>query len=135
MSNVNVTQFIEAPVDTVWKLVGAPEKLADWHPAIAQSQLDGSSRTCLLADGAEIREEITARDEVGRHYTYRILVSPLPMSNYVSTLRVVERDRGCEVRWESEFQPEGIPAGELEAMIRGLYESGLAALGQHFTAA
>jgi uncharacterized protein YndB with AHSA1/START domain len=130
MSKVSVTQFVSRSAEKTWSLVGDPGKLAVWHPAIAQSPCspDGKSRVCTLADGGEVSEEILHVDAARRSYTYRIVQSPLPLEGYVSTLSVEPADGGCRVTWTSEFEPAGIPAGELEGMIRGLYEAGLGAL-------
>jgi hypothetical protein len=128
MSRVSVSHVYRSSADRVWEVIGDPASLSSWHPAIASSPTEGEARLCTLADGGEVREEITARDEGGRSYTYRILESPLPMTDYVATLRVTTRDDGAEVVWESEFQPAGIDAAQLEEMIRGLYIAGLTAL-------
>jgi len=130
MSKVSVSQFVSLSAEKTWGLVGDPARLADWHPAIAESpcSADGKSRTCTLADGAEVSEEILRVEPDKRSYTYRIVQSPLPMKDYVSTLSVEPSDGGCQVTWASEFEPVGIPEAELEKLIRGLYEAGLGAL-------
>ena len=130
MSKVSVTQVFPSTAASLWSAVGDPAGLPDWHPAIATSLLgaDGCSRVCTLADGGEVREEITARDDDARSYSYRIVESPLPLKNYRSRLRVSRTEGGASVTWESEFEAVGIPAADLEAMIRGLYEAGLGAL-------
>ena len=86
-------------------------------------------RTCVLADGATINEEITSHDDAARRYTYRITGGPLPVENYVCTLSVAESASGSAVTWESDFDvAPGAPAAEVEGMIRGVYEAGLGAL-------
>lgn len=130
MSKVSVSQYYLGTPTSLWHLVGDPAGLSSWHPAIVQSPLspDGRVRTCTLADGGEVVEEILEHDDSARRYSYRIVSSPLPMENYVSTLRVEPNAGGSTVTWESEFEPVGIEPVQLEGMIRGLYEAGLAAL-------
>lgn len=130
MSKVSVSQFIAASPESVWQHVGDPSQLASWHPAIAASPLseDGRARTCTLADGGEVREVITARDDAARRYAYRIVESPLPMTDYEAALSVRAADGGAEIVWESVFQPAGIEPAQLEDMIRGLYAAGLDSL-------
>lgn len=131
MSKVIVTQQFDASAETVWRHVGQPGELASWHPAIATSELsaDGRQRTCVLADGATLNEEITAHDDGARQYSYRITGGPLPVENYVSTLSVTDSDGGASVTWESEFNvAPGAPTDEVEGMIRGVYAAGLSAL-------
>lgn len=132
MSNISVSQVYTIAPATLWELVGAPEKLAAWHPAIAQSPVQGQLRTCILADGATVKEQITEHSDDERRYTYRITESPLPMKNYVSTLSVQPEGDGARLTWESQFEAVGAPAAEVEAMLRGLYEAGLQSVGARF---
>lgn len=132
MSNVAITKSFSASAKSMWARIGNPANLSAWHPAITSSKLsgEGRTRTCVLADGAMITEEITNHDDAAREYTYRIVGGPLPVEGYVSTLRVSEDGAGCSVTWESQFQvAPGAPVAEVEAMLQGVYEAGLAALG------
>ena len=129
MAQVKVTHEFNATADHIWSLIGDPADLSNWHPAIANSQVAGKQRNCSLADGGEISEEILNHDDNARTYTYRIVDSPLPIRDYVSTLSVEPgRTGGSSVTWEAEFEPEGIEAEQLRAMLSGLYDAGLSAL-------
>lgn len=131
MSNIIVTQQFATRPETVWSHVGQPGNLSAWHPAIATSELsaDGKTRTCVLADGATITEEITSHDDAARRYSYRITGGPLPVENYVSTLSVSASASGSAVTWESNFDvAPGAPVADVEGMIRGVFEAGLGAL-------
>jgi hypothetical protein len=132
MSNISVSHVYAIAPATLWALVGAPEKLANWHPAIAQSPVAGDQRTCILADGATVKEQITNHSDEDRRYSYRITESPLPMRDYVSTISVQSEGNGARLTWESQFEAVGAPAAEVEAMLRGLYEAGLQSVGAHF---
>jgi len=131
MSKITVTQELTTRPERVWQRIGNPAHLAGWHPAIASSDMssDGRVRTCVLADGATITEEIVRHDDDAREYTYRIVGGPLPVENYLSTLRVVAMPAGCAVTWESEFAvAAGAPVAEVEGMIRSVFEAGLSSL-------
>jgi hypothetical protein len=128
MSNVSVSFVYPVNPARAWSVIGAPAGIADWHPAITSSASDGTSRTCILADGGEVVETILEHDDAGRHYRYGIDSSPLPIRDYVSTLRVTAADVGCKVTWESTFEVVEAPPAEVEAAIRGLYEAGLTQL-------
>ena len=60
MAKASVSAVIGAFADDVWKVVGEFGGIANWHPAIAKSELGpgkpgdavGSTRTCTLGDGA-----------------------------------------------------------------------------------
>lgn len=128
MSKVTVTEQINATPDAVWAVIGNPLTIASWHPAIATSVASEGGRTCTLADGGEVVENILAHDDGARHYSYSIVTSPLPMTDYTASIAVAERDGGAEVTWQSEFTPQGIEPAELEGMIHGLFEAGLQAV-------
>ena len=129
MAQVKVTHEYNATADRIWSVIGNPADISEWHPAIASSELQNKQRNCSLADGGEIAEEILNHDDNARSYTYRIVHSPLPMRDYVSTLRVEpRRGGGSTVTWEADFEPEGIGSDELKAMLGGLYGVGLSAL-------
>ena len=133
MASVSVSQDYSASASAVWAVIGNLD-ISAWPPAIASATVadDGSARTCTLGDGGEIAEEILERDDATRRYRYRVVTSPLPMTDYVSVISVGETDGGSRVAWEAEFTPVGIEAAELEGMIRGLYEAGLSALTEKF---
>ncbi len=129
MAQVKVTHELNATADHIWSLIGDPAEISTWHPAIATSQVANKQRNCSLADGGEISEEILNHDDNARTYTYRIVDSPLPIRDYVSTLSVEPgRTGGSSVTWEAEFEPEGIETEQLQAMLSGLYDVGLSAL-------
>jgi hypothetical protein len=126
MSRIAVVQPISANPSTVWALIGNPAEFANWHPAVISSKTSDGSRTCVLPDGAEIQERILSHDDGAMRYSYAITESPLPLKDYRSTLSVEAADGGCVVRWSADFEALG-PVDEVEGMIRGLYEAGLAA--------
>lgn len=128
MSNVSVSFVYPVSPEQAWSIVGQPAKLADWHPAIDSSPSDGKTRTCTLADGGKVAETILEHDDATRHYRYSIDSSPLPIRDYVATMRVSADDVGCKVTWESDFEVVEAPIADIEAAIRGLYEAGLSQL-------
>ena len=130
MTNIKKTTEVAVPASRAWALIGKPGSISNWHPAIASSPTEGTRRQCVLADGAKITEEIRAHDDAQRSYTYAIVDSPLPVKDYVATLRVTEAgpDR-CVLEWSGSYEPLG-PAEDIEAMIAGVYEAGLSAAAQ-----
>ena len=127
-----LTRSTELPLsaDRAWSIVGRPESMSEWHPAIASSATDGNTRVCVLPDGARIHEEIRAHDDTSRAYTYVIVESPLPVKDYASTLEVKPLDGGRSlVTWSCSYEPMA-PAAEVESLIAGVYEAGLGALAQ-----
>ncbi len=137
MAKVNVTTDLSAPADKVWGIVGGFNALPDWNPVFEGSELgeDGgaTTRTLTLADGGGVvLERLDGTDEAGRSYSYSILTSPLPIADYKSTIRVLDKGDDCSVEWSSEFTPVGAPEADVVAAIRGVYEAGFENLKKMF---
>ncbi len=87
-------------------------------------------------DGGVIVERLMAFDEQSRSYSYHILESPFPQSDYISTLRVTPIDSGkaSRVSWMGEFSPVGVSDAEISKLFQGIYDDGLNALKARFSA-
>ena len=129
---------IAVPVDDVWKLIGGFNGLPDWHPAVEESETDGdgegSVRKLTLAGGGTIVERLERLEDDERQYTYSITDSPLPVSNYVATIRVRDDGDGTAslVEWSSEFQPAGVSESDAVKVIQEIYSAGLENLKKIF---
>ena len=138
MAKVSMKVNLGVPADQVWELIGSFNALPDWHPAVEKSEIEGeghgSVRTLHLAGGGTIRERLEQIDEEGKEYSYSILSSPLPVMNYTATLRLHEAEdgSGCDVEWESDFQPTGMPETDAVEVIRGVYQAGFDNLKKMF---
>lgn len=138
MAKVSTSVPLAAPAGTVWELVGAFDGLAKWHPAFVaceESRRDGVvTRRLTLADGATILERLEERSDRDRICRYSIVDSPLPITGYVSDIRVHDRDgeNSCEVEWACEFTPVGATEADMTALIRNVYQTGLDSLKHRF---
>ena len=137
MTKVSMSLDLGVSADQVWDLIGGFNALPEWHPAVEKSEIEGegkgSVRTLHLAGGGTITERLEQLDEEGRHYSYSILSSPLPVANYNSTLRLKENPAGgCTVEWESDFQPAGAPEADAMQVIQGVYQAGFDNLKKMF---
>ncbi|WP_049484970.1 SRPBCC family protein, partial [Stenotrophomonas maltophilia] len=88
----------------------------------------GRVRHLANPDGDAIVERLEAFDQADRSYTYSILQAPFPVSDYRSTLRVVEQGDGSRIDWSGEFTPVGVSNEEASALFEGIYRDGLKAL-------
>jgi len=128
-----------SPAD-VWKVVGAFDRLQDWHPAVADTLMSGSptvvgsQRTLHLQGGGAIVEELTSYSDSNMRYTYAILHSPLPVANYESYLGVVDAGGGKSlVIWGSTFDAaDGATDKKAKEVITGVYKAGLDNLKKKF---
>ena len=137
---------ISAPPAKVWDVVRDFGNL-NWHPAVASTSLDkgskdkrGAVRTVTIKDGAKLVEELLSHQDSTRSFKYRIIDSPLPVSDYVSTFQVKATKSGSRVEWSSTFKrkdekpAEGADNAGAKKVISGIYTSGLEELKQKLEA-
>jgi hypothetical protein len=136
MAKASSSVELAVPTDQVWKLIGGFGSLPDWLPYIPKSELAEGGRTRHLAnpDGNTIIERLMAFDEKGRSYTYQILQSPFPVTDYYSTLKVTSADGGknSRVEWSGEFTPKAVSDQEASRIFQTIYDDGLKALARNF---
>lgn len=129
MNSVFVSVELPVPAAKVWERIGDPSAIAGWHPAIAESPVDGQTRTCVLRDGAVLRERIDEVNAEARTMRYAITESPLPIRDYTSTIAVREVEpRRTVVEWSSTFAVTAGPEAAMVEAIRSVYATGLEAL-------
>jgi hypothetical protein len=131
MPNVFVSSVIDAPIDNVWAKVRDFNALPDWHPGIVRSHIEkgdpsdkvGCIRNFDLQDGANIREQLLALNDVEHRCTYSILESSMAVENYVATLRLlpITDNNRTYAEWTAAFN---CPPEEEEDLI-GLISSGV----------
>jgi len=67
-----------------------------------------------------------AFDAATRTYQYRIIESPAPVADYVSTVQVKETPAGSTVVWSSHFNVKaGTSEADAKKLISGVYRAGL----------
>lgn len=128
------TADVAAPPAKVWETIGDFCGIANWHPAVEKcvpSQKDGKTlRTLSLKGGGTIVEEQVSRDDKVMSYTYAIVESPLPVSDYTSTLSVSPSGSGSKLDWKGSFKAKGAPDTVATDAISGIYESGLKGIAE-----
>ena len=143
MARIYVSAVINASIEDVWDRIRDFNALPRWHPLVADSKIEGGLRSdavgCVrnfnLKDGGTLREQLLGLSDVDHRCTYSILVSPMPVRNYVATLglrKVTDGDRAFG-EWSAEF--DVVPAEEEKstvAAVTGVFQAGLDSLKQHF---
>ena len=128
MPKVNMQTELDVPAQQVWDLIGSFNALPDWHPAVESSELEkgGQIRKLRLAGGGTIVEKLETISDNERVYTYSIVDSPLPVSDYTASISVRQDDDGdgTIVEWSSSFQAQGAPENEAVRAIEEIYEAG-----------
>lgn len=144
MARAHASSVINAPIEQVWKRIRDFNAMADWHPGVARSEIEGSKpsdqvgcvRVLTLQDGGTIREQLLEISDLGHHYSYSILEGPLPVANYRATLRLRRISDGNRtfVDWSASFDPDP-PEKQKEAedfVSNGVFQGGFNALKKHF---
>lgn len=133
--NVSESLTVAAPPPAVWKLIGDYKGLPGWHPAVATTAITtgkdntpGAVREIVTKDGAKLVEELLAYSAKGHRMTYKIIESPLPVTDYRSTLTVVPAGKGSKIVWKSSFKrnpaAEGVDDAKARDIVAGIYRAG-----------
>ena len=139
MASIYVSQMIDAPATKVWASIRDFNALPDWHPLIVDSRIEaglasdqvGCVRAFQLTDGGRIREQLLALSDFDYSFSYAILDSPMPLNNYVATVKVtpVTETDGSFVEWQAEF--DCAPNGEddlIKMISEDVFAAGLKAI-------
>lgn len=127
--DVKESTRIAAPIDQVWAQIGDFCGIAAWHPAVegcTLRQRDGAQeRDIALKGGGSIVERRQAASTAKHWLRYSIVSGPLPVENYVSTLRLTAVDaKTTRIVWSSRFKAKGAPDAEAKTVIAGIYTAG-----------
>ncbi len=127
MAKVAMIEEFSASAERIWNVIGGFNSLPAWHPAVEHSELeaDGKIRKVTLGDGTTIFEKLEHHSEEFRECSYSIVESPLPVVDYLATLKVSELGEGSQVEWSGRFEPSGVPESEAVQLVEGLYRAGL----------
>jgi hypothetical protein len=139
-SAANLSRSIEvnAAPASVWSAIGAFCAIKDWLPPVGICIEDGKTppiRTLVTKDGkAAFVEKQTARSEAEHSYSYTFVSSPLPVTNYSSTIKVTAKGEGVSVvTWTGTYTPDSGKEKDASDALTGVYESGLAGIKARLT--
>lgn len=143
MPRVFVSSVIDAPAAKVWERVRDFNALPRWHPRIRESRIEngeppdkvGCVRDFNLQNGDRIRERLLGLSDYDMFCTYSILESPMPLTDYVATIRLTPITDGNRTfaEWTAEFECEAEMAEGLVSGIGGnVFQAGFDALKRHF---
>jgi hypothetical protein len=144
MARAHASSVIGAPIEQVWNRIRDFNGLSKWHPGIAKSEVEGGKpsdqvgcvRVLTLQDGAVIREQLLEMSDLGHHYSYSILESPLPVAGYRATLRLRRITDGNRTfaEWSASFEakPAEKRAETEDFLSNAVYQGGFDALKKHF---
>ena len=143
MARVYISSVVAAPAAKVWERVRDFNALPRWHPAIRESRIEnaepsdkvGCVRDFRLQNGDRIREKLLGLSDYDLFCTYSILESPMPLTNYVATLRLTPITDGDRTfaEWSADFDCAADVADDLVNNIgANVFQAGLDSLKRHF---
>lgn len=143
MARIFVSSVIPAPAAKVWERVRDFNALPRWHPRIRDSRIEdalpgdkvGCIRNFNLQNGDNIREQLLGLSDYDLFCTYAMLDGPMPLSDYIATLRltpITDGDR-CFAEWSAEFN---CAPNDEDDLVNGIgtnvFQGGFDALKRHF---
>jgi hypothetical protein len=143
MAKVYVSTVVNAPPERVWTRVRDFNALPQWVPAVAESRIEngqpadkiGCIRDFRLRNGDRLREQLLGLSDFDMFFTYSILESPMPLTNYVATFRItpVTDGRRCFIEWSAEFDCAPEAAADLVNGIgNNVFQAGFDTLKRQF---
>ena len=100
MGKVSVEDEIAAPVAKVWACFADFGDLGGWAPGAPKVTLDGPPSavgTVRLVESEgqpPIRERLAAYDAAAKTFSYEMLASPFPFTDYLATVRLSDLGSG-----------------------------------------
>lgn len=141
MPVVEFNDVMDCEADRVWAVLRKFGELDKWHPAIAESrivsekpdEMVGCIRKLTLQDGGTLTEQLLSIDDRNRALSYKFVEAPLPLDNYVLSVRVtpVTREPKAFISWSASFDLQSPdPDKQYEKLMFDLIASGSDSLGQ-----
>jgi len=123
MASLRTHTRIARPADDVWSAVSDAGGISTWFPGIEQSSASGSTRSCTLAGGTQLEEDIVNVDPALRRFQYRITVG-MPVEHHLGTIDVFEDGEGQSlVVYSTEVTPDAVAdlmGPSIEGGLQGL---------------
>jgi len=135
MAHIYVSSVIDAPIDDVWAI--ARDFAGHWHSSVINnssiedglpSDRVGCVRAFELSDGGKLRELLVGLSDERREFSYRILDSPLPVEDYVASVRFspVTTTGATFGEWIVDFRVPPEKEQTTVDTVRGVFENGFA---------
>ena len=133
--SVSVKTELAAPAAEVWKIVGDFGSLASYMDGVDSVSVEGEGvgavRTINLDDGGSAVETLESHDDETMTLSYSSQEGPLPVEDYLSTMRVTATGEGrSQLEWSSKFKAKGASDADAKSTISGIYQTGFDGLAR-----
>lgn len=126
MASVRVDDEITAPIDAVWACFADFGDLRAWAPGTPIVTVDGKGvgavRTVRTDGQPPIQERLAAYDAATHTFSYAMLDSPFPFTDYLATVRLkaVAPERTA-ITWSATFAPKGMGEEQVVQLLQNVY--------------
>jgi hypothetical protein len=135
LAHIYVSSVIDSPVEKVWGI--ARDFTGHWHSStICNSSIEGGLpadqigcvRAFELSDGGKLREVLVGLSDERHEFSYRILVSPLPVEDYFAGVRFTPVTTTGQTfgEWTADFRVPPAEEDATVATVTGVFEDGFA---------
>lgn len=108
MASLRSTARIARPAEIVWKVVSDAAEISAWFPGIEQATTGDGARSCTLAGGNQLEEDVVNVDGELRRFQYRI-TGGMPVEHHLGTVDVLEDGAdGALVVYSTEITPDSL---------------------------
>ena len=133
MATARIRDELVAPIERVWACFADFGDLSAWAPGRSRVPVEGRGvgavRTVAGDGGPSVRERLVAYDPAGHSFSYAMIESPFPFTDYVATVRLGDLGDGrTAIDWSSTFEPRGVSAEQAAQIIEGIYRMFVARL-------
>jgi hypothetical protein len=139
VAHIYVSSVIDAPVEDVWRI--ARDFTGHWHSSVIvdpsiedglPADQVGCVRAFSLSDGGFLREVLVGLSDERHEFSYRILESPLPVEDYLATVRLlpVTTTGATFGEWAVDFRVPPDREQDTVDTVRGVFEDGFADLAR-----
>lgn len=140
MAKIHVTSIIPAPVERVWEYIRDFNSLPKWFPGVTDSHIEpgvpvnqvGCIRNFGLEGGARIREQLLALSDQEHVFNYKMIECPLPIANYVATVRLAGDGNTTLAEITSQFDVQPTQEKEIVGMLTSTYQGAFELLKKRF---
>lgn len=123
MASLRSNVRIARPAEEVWQVVSDAAGISAWFPGIEQSTATEGTRSCTLAGGGRLEEDVVNVDSALRRFQYRITAG-MPVEHHLGTVDVLEDGAGASlVVYSTEITPDslaGVVGPSIEGGVQGL---------------
>lgn len=140
MPKIHVSAEVPAPIESVWEYVRDFNSLPKWFPGVIDSHIEagtpanqaGCVRNFGLEGGARIREQLIELSDSKHLCHYKMIECPLPIQNYVATVRLSSNGNGTLCELSSQFDAPPAQEQEMVGMLTSTYQGAFELVKKHF---